>query len=174
MDNNLYRAPQSSNFGRNLSDRISGGVNAVMIEILSSGSIWARITSIVAFINFLIVLAYFGFMCFMFISVANAQARSGSLGALIFAIGILFLLFSPALISYWFMGSSMNRYAKASKKLRSNGDENEVEECFASSSTFLKALAIFLLLMFVLMFIVTLAAIALPAYQDYVTRARMR
>lgn len=172
MDNNLYRAPQSSNFGRNLSDRISGGVNAVMIEILSSGSIWARITSIVAFINFAFMLIYLGLIFFGFIFAG--QGRSGSFGALIFGMGFTFLFLSPMLISYWFMGSSMNRYAKASKKLRSNGDENEVEECFASSSTFLKTLSIFLLLMFVLMFIGILAAIALPAYQDYVTRARMR
>lgn len=172
MDNNLYRAPQSSNFGRNLSDRISGGVNAVMIEILSSGSIWARITSVVAFINFFFMLLGLAGIL-LSVTVAGSQSQQGA-APVFFALGFVVLLLLPMLIMYWFMGLSMHRYAKSSKALNSDGDENEVAACFANSSTFLKTLAIFLLIFFFIYLLGILAAIALPAYQDYVTRARMR
>lgn len=170
MDN-LYRAPQS-NLRRNMSE----GLSLVLVEILSSGSLWARMISVVNFISLFFSVLYllamvFGFSAAFKYSAGSDQEKSMVIGAIIGV--VVFML--PMLLIYWFYGTSMNRYAKIAKQLRQSTDtEADVAQCFASSSTFLKTTGIFVIIMAVIMLLGIAAAIVLPAYQEYVIRARAR
>ena len=111
----------------------------------------------------------FGFSAAFKYGAGGDQEKSMFIGAII---GVVVSML-PMLLIYWFYGTSMNRYAKTAKQLRQSPDtEADVAQCFASSSTFLKTTGIFLLIMAVVMLLGIAAAIVLPAYQEYLIRAR--
>lgn len=169
MDN-LYRAPQS-----NLRRNVGEGLSLVLVEILSSGSLWARMISVVNFISLFFGVLYLLVMVFGFSAAFKYGAGSDQEESIFIIAAIIGVVVSmlPMLLIYWFYGTSMNRYAKTAKQLRQSPDtEADVAQCFASSSTFLKTTGIFLLIMVVVMLLGIAAAIVLPAYQEYLTRAR--
>lgn len=167
MDN-MYRAPQSS-LGRS----VSQGVSPFLAEILASGSLWARFTSIFNFISLFFVIIYLLMLLFG-VGVGAHASKANIVGIVGVGIGVT-LLVLPSILIYWFFASSMNRYAKAAKQLRSGeASEEDVAQCFASSSTFLKTFGLCFIFGLVVMILGIVAALALPAYQDYIMRARMR
>lgn len=134
-DDNLYRAPQSSL----QTIAPDGELTPAMVEYLSKGAFWARVQSVGYFLG--IIAAPVGIVLLLIFGTAIFPGRLTDEDVRIFLfIGIIVGL--PAMITFGVLGMRMRRYADASKALQTDGNMDDAEQCFISSTSFFKISAI--------------------------------
>ena len=141
-DDNLYRAPQSSL----QTIAPDGELTPAMVEYLSKGAFWARVQSVGYFLG--IIAVPVGIVLLIKFGSAIFPGRLTDEDVRIFLfIGIIVGL--PAMIIFGVLGMRMRRYADASKALQTDGNMDDAEQCFISSTSFFKISAILAILAFI-------------------------
>ena len=141
-DDNLYRAPQSSL----QTIAPDGELTPAMVEYLSKGAFWARVQSVGYFLG--IIAVPVGIVLLLIFGTAIFPGRLTDEDVRIFLfIGVIVGL--PAMIIFGVLGMRMRRYADASKALQTDGNMDDAEQCFISSTSFFKISAILTIIGFV-------------------------
>jgi len=143
-DDNLYRAPQSSL----QTIAPDGELTPAMVEYLSKGAFWARVQSVGYFLGVIavpvgIVLLIKSGSAFLSIFGSVSEQEVGAFLVIGVVIGL------PVMIIFGVLGMRMRRYADASKALQTDGNMDDAEQCFISSTSFFKIVAILDIVLFV-------------------------
>jgi len=133
-DDNLYRAPQSSL----QTIAPDGELTPAMVEYLSKGAFWARVQSVGYFLG--IIAVPVGIVLLIKSGSAILGSLKGEEAGKLLLIGLIVGL--PAMIIFGVLGMRMRRYADASKALQTDGNMDDAEQCFISSTSFFKISAI--------------------------------
>ncbi len=141
-DDNLYRAPQSSL----QTIAPDGELTPAMVEYLSKGAFWARVQSVGYFLGIIAVPVGIVLLIKSGSAILPGSLKAEEAGKLLL-IGLIVGL--PAMIIFGVLGMRMRRYADASKALQTDGNMDDAEQCFISSTSFFKISAILTILGFV-------------------------
>ena len=141
-DDNLYLAPRSSL--QTISQ--DGELTPAMAEYLSKGAFWARVQSVGYFLGIIAVPVGIVLLIKSGSAILPGSLKAEEAGKLLL-IGLIVGL--PAMIIFGVLGMPMRRYADASKALQTDGNMDDAEQCFISSTSFFKISAILTILSFV-------------------------
>jgi len=111
-----------------------------------AGAFWARVQSVGYFLGIIAVPVGIVLLIKSGSAILPGSLKAEEAGKLLL-IGLIVGL--PAMIIFGVLGMRMRRYADASKALQTDGNMDDAEQCFISSTSFFKISAILTILGFV-------------------------